>query len=306
MSACFSPRGKHFSEPGASCSRRVKLIGSFSIRDESDRCAVTFLSLPSSKISLPSFEAPLNEKFDGADVTQREETSMLRRSEILALGIVLAFGGLIAVISARNAIGQSGTRQSGGFGGGGGGGSPAVGGGGGGIAGPQIDPLGLAYDLVLSSQLSRGSTTDETGVAVTIGERLAEYVVAAQYRNWAPAPGQDDNFLKGHLPHGTFVKTYVNRNVAAGSKDPGYGSILLQENYSKDKKRLLDVTVMCRIEGCDPDHNDWFWAQYLPNGAIAREGKAKLAGRVQSCIGCHSRADGNDFIFSNDLHQKGK
>lgn len=293
-----------------SVTRRVKSIRSLPIRDQSDRWAVTFLSLPSSNTSLPSFVAPLNEKFDGADVTRREETSMLRRSKILALGIVLAFGGLIAIISARNAIGQSGTRPSGGFGGGGGGGPSGGGGegggGGGGIAGPQIDPLGLAYDLLLSGQRGRGPTTGETGVAVAIGERLAKYVVAAQYNNWAPAPGQDDNFLKGHLPHGTFVKTYVNRNVAAGYKDPGYGSILLQENYSKDKKRLLDVTVMCRIKGCDPAHNDWFWAQYLPNGALAREGQAKLAGQVPSCIGCHSRADGRDFIFSNDLPQKGK
>lgn len=112
--------------------------------------------------------------------------------------------------------------------------------------------------------------------------------------------------MQGQLPHGAFVKTYVNRNVAGDIRNPGYGSILLQENYCKDKKRLLDVTVMCRIKGSDSAHNDWFWAQYLPNVALAREGQAQLAGQISSCITCHSRAEGKDFIFGNDLPQKGK
>lgn len=242
---------------------------------------------------------------------------MLRRSKIVALGVVLACGGLLGIISNRSVIGQSGTRPSGGFGGGGGGapsgggdgsGGGGAGGGavGGGRTGPQLDPLGLTFDLLLSGQKGRGPATGDTGIAVTIGDRLSKYVVAAQYNNWAPMPGQGSDFVKGQLPHGMYVKTYVNRNVAADIKAPDYGSILLQENYSKDKKRLLDVTVMCRIQGCDPAHNDWFWAQYLPNGTLAREGQVKLAGQVPACIGCHLRADGNDFIFSNDQPPKKK
>lgn len=50
---------------------------------------------------------------------------MLRRSRIVALEIALALSGMIELISTRKAIGQSGTRPSGGFGGGGGGGDGA-------------------------------------------------------------------------------------------------------------------------------------------------------------------------------------
>ncbi len=219
---------------------------------------------------------------------------MWNKSAQLGLGIALTCCVLlIRILATQNAIGQSGTR----IGGGGfsGGGAPTAGGGSG---GPGIDPLGLAQNLILSGQAGGDSDNGERGV-VLIAERLAQYLVAAQYSNWAPAPGQMDDFSKGRGPHGAFVKTFVNRNVVANPKTPGYGSILLQENYGKDKKKLLDVTVMCRIQGFDPVHDDWFWAQYLPNGAIARAGQAKLAGQAPTCINCHSRADGRDYVYSN-------
>jgi len=61
---------------------------------------------------------------------------------------------------------------------------------------------------------------------------------------------------------------------------------------------------MYRSKGADPQHNDWYWLKYLPNGSIARtsekEGKKPIAGKVASCIDCHSKAAGKDLAYSND------
>ena len=221
---------------------------------------------------------------------------MLHNGRIFGMLIVVC--GLTGVFVAQNAIGQSGTR--GGIGGGGSGQARGGGGGGGGGTGPSIDPLALAFDLIVANQLADGTSSGERPNDPTLEAQLAQYLRAAQYQNWAPFPGQRDDFVKGQGPHGPFVKTYVNRPVASDPKKPGYGSILLQENYSKDKKQLVDVTVMCRIQGFDPDHDDWYWAQYKPDGSVTRNGQEKLAGQVASCINCHARAKANDFLYSND------
>ena len=83
-----------------------------------------------------------------------------------------------------------------------------------------------------------------------------------------------------------------------------YGTILVTENYADDKTTLKDITVMYRSKGADPQHGDWYWLKSLPDGAIARtpekEGKKPIAGKVASCIECHSKAAGRDLVFSND------
>ena len=67
---------------------------------------------------------------------------------------------------------------------------------------------------------------------------------------------------------------------------------------------MKDITVMYRSKGADPQHGDWYWLKYLPDGSIARtpekEGKKAIAGKVASCIECHSKAGGKDLVYSND------
>jgi hypothetical protein len=129
------------------------------------------------------------------------------------------------------------------------------------------------------------------------------------YKKWAGLPGKS-GMQKGEDPHGEFTKTYLNKVVADDFDRLPLGAIVVTENYEKDKKTLKDITVMYRSKGADPKHNDWYWLKYLPNGSIARtsekEGKKPIAGKVASCIDCHTKAGGSDFLFSNDAEPEPK
>jgi hypothetical protein len=116
--------------------------------------------------------------------------------------------------------------------------------------------------------------------------------------NWSLWPGTDA-FYEGTRPHGALLTTYVNGraldaiNAEAGTMPPG--AMVVKENYTPEKK-LAAVTVMYKAAaGFDPDHNNWFWLKRLPDGEVA------ASGEVQSCIGCHSRKAGNDYLFTGDL-----
>lgn len=129
------------------------------------------------------------------------------------------------------------------------------------------------------------------------------YLRQVHYRNWAPAAGQGAGHYKGKSPHGAFLKMYLNRIAAADPKGLPYGSIIIKENYDKDKN-LDAITVMYRVKGFDPDHNDWYWVKYNPGGTVATtpadKGSKPIAGRFKSCIDCHSGAKGGDYYFAND------
>ena len=129
------------------------------------------------------------------------------------------------------------------------------------------------------------------------------------YKKWAGVPGKT-GMQKGESPHGELTKTYLNKVAAEDFEKLPLGAVLLTENYDKDKKTLKDITVMYRSKSADPKHNDWYWLRYLPNGSIARtpdkEGKKPIAGKVASCIDCHTKAGGSDFVFSNDAEPEPK
>lgn len=124
------------------------------------------------------------------------------------------------------------------------------------------------------------------------------------YKNWAPFPGKGADIYEGQSPHGAYLRMYANGIAAGDSKKLPNGSIIVKENYGKDKKTLMAVTVMYRTTGYDPVHNDWYWIKYNPDGTTARTPKDKgnkpIAGRFMSCINCHDGADGKDFAFAND------
>ncbi len=129
------------------------------------------------------------------------------------------------------------------------------------------------------------------------------YLQASNYKNWAPGAGQNGDFYPGESPHGAFLKMYLNRSAAADQKNLPHGSIIIKENYSQEKK-LMAITVMSRHKGYDPEHNNWHWVKYMPDGTVAKapadKGGMKLVGKVKGCIMCHGDADGDDFAFIND------
>jgi hypothetical protein len=130
------------------------------------------------------------------------------------------------------------------------------------------------------------------------GQAVYDYITkTSPYQNWALFPGKD-KLYKGQHPHGALLTSYVNDvalkgiNNRVGVLDDG--AIIIKENYMPDKN-LGAVTVMYRVNGYDPDAGDWFWAKYTANGSIEKEGK------VAGCIGCHTAAIGNDWIFTGPV-----
>jgi len=134
--------------------------------------------------------------------------------------------------------------------------------------------------------------------------RLWDYLQKVNYRNWAPGPGQNGDFYEGQSPHGAFLKMYLNRTAIANPANLPNRSIVIKENYGRDRATLMAVTVMYRSQGYDPEHNDWYWVKYNPDGSVAKAppemGSMPLRGQVKGCIKCHADADGGDFAFIND------
>ncbi len=127
---------------------------------------------------------------------------------------------------------------------------------------------------------------------------------AVGYDQWGPFPGKEAEMYEGQSPHGAYLRLIANKIARQNPQSLPAGSILIKENYGEDKTTLMAITVMYRSQGYDPQHNDWYWIKYNPDGSVARtpaeQGRRPIAGRFASCIDCHSGAAGNDYAFVND------
>ena len=117
---------------------------------------------------------------------------------------------------------------------------------------------------------------------------------------------------EGTEPHGMMLETFYT----TASVDGHEGALVVKRNYGPEgvsaDEVLADpaghlgaVTIMFqREEGYDPDNANWFWAKYLPDGALDKNpNDMRLAGRVakgadQGCIACHSGEA--DYLFTSD------
>ncbi|WP_410753978.1 cytochrome P460 family protein [Guyparkeria sp.] len=126
---------------------------------------------------------------------------------------------------------------------------------------------------------------------------------------------------KGNHPHGQALE-YLETMITI---DDHAGVVMVKKNYAGEgdldalkagvlnerEKNLDSVTVMFqREEGYDPDHDDWYWAKFQPNGELEKNPKdMPLAGRVakgadKGCIACHADAPGKDYVFTHDRFAK--
>lgn len=106
-----------------------------------------------------------------------------------------------------------------------------------------------------------------------------------------------EGMLPGQSPHGVLHKIYVNRELLESipvSETVPNGSIIIKENYTPDRE-LDKITVMAKIEGYNPEHNDWFWAAY------SSEGEVLVEGTPGGCISCHQGMKSNDYIIVEDV-----
>ncbi len=98
-------------------------------------------------------------------------------------------------------------------------------------------------------------------------------------------------------PYAPYYRIYVNdAPEAAGPATADSGTIFVKENLSADKI-LQGVTVMYKLEDYNGAAGDWFWAKY------SAEGRVEEAGKVKECIGCHSFAADNDYIFDHGIRR---
>lgn len=149
-------------------------------------------------------------------------------------------------------------------------------------------------------------TTEDVQIARAIWSSIENY-----QNNWENFPGFE-GWQEGNSPHGAWLKYYANPTAVNNPDQLPQGSVIIKENYpEQNEEQLGPVTVMVRIKDYDPDTYDWFWAKYLPDGSLdTNDQGVKLAGRVAkdaggegehgACIGCHSGASGNDYMFAND------
>ena len=152
--------------------------------------------------------------------------------------------------------------------------------------------LSLVFSGMILAQAKKGGPADATGASVW------DYLKKEGFaKNWKMWPGTTAMY-QGPEPHGAFLTTYVNdaalRSIGAKKGKFSEGSIIAQENYSKDKK-LKFIAVMYKVKGYNPQDGNWFWAQYKPDGRIEAEGK------VDECIKCHVAQKGNDYVYTSKL-----
>jgi hypothetical protein len=130
--------------------------------------------------------------------------------------------------------------------------------------------------------------------AERVWNRIAVQTDYTGYHYWPDHEG----LSPGQAPHGVFHKVFINKLLyealpVSGGEVPN-GSIVVKENYSSDEAPA-GLTVMVKVDGFHPEHNDWFWASY------SMEGKVNIAGQVTGCIDCHAGMRRNDYIIIHPI-----
>lgn len=120
----------------------------------------------------------------------------------------------------------------------------------------------------------------------------------ADYKQWK-TPDWVEGFTESAHPVPAYVRYYVNDLGMSDIDNPPNGSIFVKEQFDEDK-RLINFTVMKKIDGYDPPNKDWYWAIADKDGSITNAGKLNTAW-TSNCIDCHKRGDGgDDLLFVND------
>ena len=110
----------------------------------------------------------------------------------------------------------------------------------------MANPGSGTREMVTSGSGTRGIAAE------TFEQKFWNYLVRSKYRNWAPVPGKSDKMYEGESPHGAYLKMYLNRTAAGSPSDLPTGSIVIKENYGKDQRTLMAVTVMYKNNGYSP------------------------------------------------------
>ena len=163
----------------------------------------------------------------------------------------------------------------------------------------------LATAACIGAVLASCSRAEEPDVAPLVaaeisGARLWQRIAEeADYKSYAEHPGHE-GIRPGQSPHGRFHIVYINKLLADALPLPDrrapVGTIIVKENLTAEKE-LDALTVMVKVEGYDPAHNDWFWAKFAPDGTVQAEGSPG------GCIKCHEGMVHNDYVIIRRLDE---
>jgi len=113
----------------------------------------------------------------------------------------------------------------------------------------------------------------------------------------------------GNRPHGSIQEIIATEATVDGHT----GRLIVKHNYGADKditphsvyaadeaENYVALTIMFQREaGYDEANNNWFWAEYYPDGRIIKHEGAYLSGRSELCISCHTALGGSDREILN-------
>jgi len=157
--------------------------------------------------------------------------------------------------------------------------------------------LSLSFVIGCSGYGNGDENAREDTASVTGADVYNMITEDSDYRQWDLWPGAGE-FYESSGAHGELLTTYVTEDakIAIENREGVLpeGSIVVKEGYTSDRQ-LSNIVVMYKVEGYDPEHNDWFWASYSPEGEVLAEGQ------VDGCINCHNSAKDNDYLFTSDI-----
>jgi hypothetical protein len=146
---------------------------------------------------------------------------------------------------------------------------------------------------------STDSEADEGPEPEPTGEAVWSFLEQENYQNtWSLWPGTVELYDGGTAHMEPFLMTtYLNdvamESITNGNGSFSDGSMIVKETYVPADSTFQDVTAMYKVDGYNPDANDWFWLMASPEGMIGAEG------RVQMCIDCHASASDSDYVFQD-------
>ena len=161
------------------------------------------------------------------------------------------------------------------------------------------DEPGEAEEAAPTLEAPAVAAADTTGAAIWAHLQESDY-----QSTWTLWPEKGE-FYAGNEPHGMLLTTYLNdvalQSLNSGASLMAPGAIVVKENYMPDST-LAAVTTMFKVEGYNPDVNDWFFTKHLASGELDQTptGMA-MEGRLPGCTNCHGGVQSNDYLFSGPL-----
>jgi len=171
---------------------------------------------------------------------------------------------------------------------------------------PLMATLAAASLLGGAALAQTAGTDSDIAYAQAIWDRMEEMNMAG------PGAIMGLPYLGGP-PHGEMLETFFLTAEIEGEE----GLLVIKRNYGPlevtEDEVLADpeghlgaVTIMFQRPDYDAEHDDWFYAKYLPDGSLdmnpAGMALAGAVGRDLSggCIACHIGAGGDDYLFTTD------